>query len=358
MLSQILEPLEEDLAFQNQAIKNRFDVLKDSCEIAAYQLNFLSFIKRRLYNEQQSFALGDRLNANPIKAIISIRLEQCVENIFRFLFTIYEDTTPYIISQYFDKIIFEINGIHKEWTRNADTLETDSIEIVLPNDISFPLEVSIILYPDFPVTYYQVPENLFPIVKMHQATLASVIRAVSSYALENDLIKDGVLHCDKGLGIKIDLNEIPLSQVALHIRSTLVPIQPMNLNVHLTPEISNHNFKVTLPNFSLIPRYVEDFHIEDIKTGVLQFAAQKELVESIAAVARNPIEAIEAEISGHCTQCELSDESNDNGPKVSISPANPARRSSVYYWQQWTSDHIARFLEENKMIHARYVKGK
>lgn len=357
LFDQILEPLEEDLVIQNAAIKDKFDSLKNSVELAAYQLKFLAFMKKRLYFEQQSYGLGDKLCENPIIAMVSIRLENVIDNVYRILFSIYEETTPFIISTYFDKVILEINDVHVEWTRNADNLETDSIEFVLPRETEFPITLSVSLYPDFPVTFYQVPDSLFPIVKYHQTTHAAAIRAVAAYAVQNNLINDGKLYCDKELTFGPNISEIPLPQVGYYIRSLLVPISPVNINVHLSPENMNYNFKITLPNFSSIKSYISDFHLEEVKNCVFEYAAQKELTESLAAVARNPIEAIEAEISGHCTQCELYDESNDNGPKESISPANPARRSSVYYWQQWTSDHISRFLEENKQIHQRYTKS-
>jgi hypothetical protein len=74
----------------------------------------------------------------------------------------------------------------------------------------------------------------------------------------------------------------------------------------------------------------------------------------MAAIARNPYEAIEAEISGHATMCELSDETNEKGPTANVDEMNPARRSTPFYWQSWVADYVPRFLEENKMIHSRY----
>ena len=354
-----LEPLEKDIKIPEGKIKDEFADAKDSFELSAYALKYLHFIKTRLHNEQQSFALSEKLKIPPINALVSLRLEQFGNGGIRLYFGIYSHDCGYVISTYFDKILIDIgSSLHYEWTRNCDNLETDCLEIVLPNDITLPSPFQVTLYPDFPVTYFNVPENLFPVVKERVATLATITKSISAYASEQGLIHDDILECKGLLNFGIGINELPINQVVFQIKSMLIPLQPLNINGVLSEERLVYNYNLTLPDFSPIPKYHEDTPIPDLEKEINDFAAQKELTEILAAINRNPIEALEAEICGHSAHCELSDESNDAGPRISVSPTFPARRSSVYYWQQWTADHAARFLEENKQIHARYPSKK
>ena len=360
MNPKILEVLEEDFKINEDKEKDKYITNRDNCELYSYSLKLLHFIKQRLFNEQQSFTLCDKLKIPPLNCLLSIRLENFGNGGKRVYFGIYSHETPFIVSNYFDKIILSIGDIlHFEWTRNCDNLETDCLEIVVPQELEFPAKMSVTMYPDFPVTYYNVPETLFPIVQEKFATLSTITKAISKYASEENLIENNILRCQKLLNLGIGVSELPLNQVVLHIKSMLIPMQPLNINVILSEEKTVYNYNLTLPDFRPIPQITEDsFNIPDFDTEAINFGAQKELSELLSSINRNPIEALEAEICGHSSFCELSDESNDLGPRVSISSMNPARRSSVYYWQQWTSEHAPRFLEENKQIHARYPSKK
>ena len=359
MNSKLVEALEKDFVIQEGQSKTALTEAKDSCELSLHSLKYIDFIRQRISNEEQSFSLSDKFDLPPINALLSVRLEQFAADSQRIVVALFSREIPYLISKYFDKISISIEKEHNfEWTRNCDNLETDGIEFVLPKELELPATCTIILYPDFPVTYFNVPDCLFPVVGKKVAPFSVIIKAISAFASKNSLIGDDVLTCGHGLDLGFGVQQVPLGQVVYHVKSMLVPLQPMNVNLVITPEKPVYNYNLTLPDLSFLQKVLPTSVPEEIESDVQPFCEQGEIAEFLAAIGRNPVEALEAEICGHSAYCELSDESNDAGPKISVAPSNPARRSSVYYWQPWTSEHAARFLEENKQIHARYPSKK
>ncbi|OHT10484.1 hypothetical protein TRFO_20145 [Tritrichomonas foetus] len=326
-------------------------------QLKAAHLKLISFMRRKLRLEMNSFAHTPKLDAPPINVLISAKVEKFDEKSFRFFLTTFEGKTPNILSEYFDKLVVNIGDQHFEWTRNIEGLELDGVEFILKNP-SFPIKVSYALYPDFPVSYFIVPDDLRAITKSNYDCLAKIVKSVSHYAETQQLIEGNTLTCDNALKSAFNLETIPLNQLPMEVRSHLLPLHPIVANFVIDKDKPRHNINVKLPDFKYLPQSDSPLFSNDILAELTKFAELKENIELLSAIARNPFEAIEAEIAGHASYCELSDEANDKGPCISVDQMNPARRSTPFYWQAWTSDYAARFLEENKQIHSRYPSKK
>lgn len=343
------------LQLNNSAFQETFNECSEQAQKLAYDIKLLNFIRNRQNLEMSSFSHTQKLDAPPLNVLVSAKVDHFMDNAFRFFLTTYEPHKMNILSTYFDKIVVDIGSQHFEWTRNADSLEIDGVEFILENP-QFPLPVSYVLYPDFPVPYYVIPDDLQTITKTKFDCLAKIIKCISQYASKNQLIEDDNLICDEILRDTFNMEKIPFSDLPIVLRTHLLPMQPIKSNFSLNKERPIYNINVRLPNFSELPQNEQPLFNTEIINSLNKFAQEKESIDLLAAIERNPYEAIEAEITGHATYCELSDEANDKGPEVSVDQMNPSRRSSVFYWQPWVSDHAARFLEENKLVHNRYLK--
>jgi len=358
MTLEAISVLQEEVPIINEEIQKEYLDLKDICEKSAYGLKHLSFLYSKLNLETSSLSNLSNLILEPIKCIMYVQVQEFIENSYRLVFGIHEESTPFILSRYFDKIHVLVAGNHYSWERNVDSMNTDSIEIVLPKNIPDILEISITLFPDLPLSFYSVPDSLIDLVHCQYACFSQVFRSISQYCYERNLIRDKILNCDGYLAEFFGESEVPAESLVFHIRSKLLPIHPITINSNLNQKKRIQNFEIILPGFSKFPLIEGETISSELQYHISGFAEKREVAGLITSYANNPIETLEAEICGHSAACELYDESNDNGPTVSISDANLARRSSMYYWQPWTSEHASRFLEENKIIHSRYPSKK
>lgn len=345
------------LQLKNPNCQEEFNESSEQAQKLAYDIKLLNFMRNRQNLEMNSISHTQKLDVPPLNVLISAKAERFMDKAFRFFLTTYEPHKSNILSSYFDKIVVDVGVQHFEWTRNVDSLEIDGLEFILENP-SFPLSVSYALYPDFPVPYYIVPDDLRPITKSNIDCLAKIIKSISQYASKEQLIEEGNLICDDALRSTFSMEKIPFSNLPLVLSSHLLPLQPIKANFYLDKNRPIYNINVQLPNFSNLPQNEQPLLNSEIINSLNKFAQEKENIDLLAAIERNPFEAIEAEIAGHATYCELSDEANDNGPVVSIDQMNPSRRSTVFYWQPWVSDYAPRFLEENKMVQSRYPAKK
>ena len=343
------------LQLNDPNFQETFNECSEQAQKLAYDIKLLNFMQNRQNLEMSSFSHTQKLDAPPLNVLISAKVERFMDNAFRFFLTTYEPRKMNILSSYFDKLVVDIGSQHFEWTRNVDSLEIDGVEFILDNP-DFPLNVSYALYPDFPIPYYIIPDDLQTITNTNVDCLAKIIKCISQYASKQQLIEEDNLICDDILHSAFGMEKIPFSDLPLVLSSHLLPLQPIKSNFSLDKDRPIHNIYVKLPNFTNIPQNDQSLFNAEIINSLNKFAQEKENIDLLAAIERNPYEAIEAEIAGHATYCELSDEANDNGPQISIDQMNPPRRSSVFYWQPWVSDHAARFLEENKLVHNRYLK--
>jgi hypothetical protein len=272
----------------------------------------------------------------------------------RFFFTLYESSTPHILSNYFDKLIFDIGESRFEWVRGPDGLELDGLEYIIPNAANS-LSVSCVLYPDFAVPYFIVPDHLRHITSTSVDHFASILKKVLRYGAAENLIvgNDFLSDCLQPGGAP----SVTLERLPFLLQTLLLPLAPIRLSFVLQSDSPRFNVRLGLPDFSPI-KPAAGVWTADLNAALVKFAAEKERVDFFAAIARNPYEALEAEITGHATACELTDETSEKGPTPIIDPMNPARRSTPFYWQTWVADYIPRFLEENKLIHRRYAPKK
>ena len=345
----------EPCKLPDSAAQDEYNKLSDEIQVDASQLKMLNFMRRRIKLEMSSFAHLNKLDAPALNVLVSAKVEEFQDNVFRFFLTLFEPKTKHILSEYFDKVIVNVGNEHFEWTRNVDSLELDGLEFVLSNPV-FPITVSYVLYPDFPVMFFQIPDDLKSVTKSNYDCLSRIVRSINHYAAEHGLINDeNVLFCDEALGGSFKVEQVKLSQLPMIIQSHLLPLAPIRTNFTLDVSKPRYNIYIKLPNFANLPQPTGPIFTSEILDEVKNFAALKENVDLLCAINRNPFEAIEAEIAGHAAYCELSDEANDNGPKVSINPMNPARRSTPFYWQSWVPDYAQHFLEENKLVHDRYI---
>jgi hypothetical protein len=266
----------------------------------------------------------------------------------------FDPSAAFILSNYFDKALFDVGATHFEWSRNPSNLETDGLEFIITQpEESIP--VTCVLYPDFPIPYFIVPDHLRHITGTSVDYFARVLRLIIAYASANSLFLDNDIVFDTPLAAAFGTPMTTVEQLPVLLQSILSPLAPISLSFVLKPTAPIYNVNVLLPDFSKIPASPVSVN-PDLNGVFLKFAKEKEAVDLMAAIARNPYEAIEAEITGHATLCELEDETGEKGPTVNLDPMNPARRSTPFYWQPWVADYVPRFLEENKMIHTRYVQ--
>jgi hypothetical protein len=335
-------------------LQAEYSHLSDECQFLGHSLNLLLFIRNRLRIHLASFQQSDQLDIAPLNVLVSAKLVPFLNGSARFFFTLYESSTPSLLSTYFDKMLCDIGDSHFEWQRGPDNLALDGIEYVV-RDVTGPVQVSCVLYPDFPVPYFVVPDQLRAITGTNVDHFAAILKKVLRHAaFEKQIVGDEFLAdwLQPGGEASVKLERLPFL-----LQSMLLPVAPINLSFVLKPDGSRFNVQLALPDFSQIhpsvPVAPTDF------TAVLtKFASEKERVDFLAAIARNPYEALEAEIAGHATMCELTDETSEKGPTLVIDAMNPARRSTPFYWQPWVADYIPRFLEENRMIHRRYPSKK
>ena len=350
-LSSIARPCD----ISDPVIQKEYEGYSEQCEKCGYSIKLLQFIKERLLNEKNSFENIKKLSADPLSVLISAKVEPFINNSIRFLFVMYNEKYPYVLSNYFDKMIIEIGNERINWNRTPDSLEIDCVEYIIKTQ-SLPLNVTCVLYPNFPLNYYSVSDGLQPIVGKSCECFAKIIESISNYISSNGLIENNIVKCDEVLRNAFNTDTIHLNQLPFIVRYNILPIQPLKLTFTFDQEHSKFNFNINLPNLMDLPQTVQLVMNQELIEAMDNVIKQKEYVNLLAAVERNPFEAIEAVITRCSTFCELSDESNDNGPKVSIDQMNPARRSTPFYWQSWVSEYAPKFLEENKQVHERYLK--
>lgn len=341
---------------QDEKIQKDYHDLSDKCQLAGHSVNLLQFMSNRIRAKQASFTHIEALNVDPIKAILSAKVTPYVCGSMRFFLTLYEESVSNLLSMFFDKVVVDAGSNHFEWTRGTDSLECDGLEYVIRNPES-PLLVSIALYPDFPVPFFIVPDHLRQITGKDVDFFAHIMQTITRYAAEKSLIIANDIVCDEVLQAAFNCPSIPMSQLPHVLNSILLPVQPIFLDFVLTQESPVKSVLISLPNLSRLP-LAAPVENPDIARAASSFAREWERVELYAALARNPYEALEAEIAGHATMCELTDETSGTAPTQSIDPMNPARRSTPFYWKAWVSDHASRFLEENKIVQGKYTEEK
>lgn len=337
------------------APQSEYDKLVEQCHRRGDSIRLLQFVWERLMNEKSAFDNIRRLDAPPLSALISASLEPCGDGAARFCLATFCEHCPYVLSAYFDRVLADIGGERVEWHRAPDALEVDCIEFVLPQRV-LPLQAACVLYPNFPLSYYALGDGLRAIVGRDCECFAKIMTAVSDYASAHGLIDGSALRCDDTLRTAFGVDEMHLNQLPFYVRSSVLPLQPLRLSFTFDEEHMRFNFSVALPDLTQLPQTFRAVAGPELSAAIDAALEQREYVELLAAVERNPLEAIEAVIARCATFCELSDESNDNGPKVSVDPLNPARRATPYYWQSWVSEYAPKFLEENKQVHERYAK--
>jgi hypothetical protein len=340
----------------DSSMQAEYEHLSDECQQMGHSLNLLHFMRNRLRIQPASFQLSEEFQIPTINVMISAKTVPYLNGSLRFFFTLFEPSTPHILSTYFDKVLFDVGKNHFEWLRNPTNTETDGIEYVIRSP-ECPLKVSCVLYPDFPVRYFVVPDHLRQVTRTSIDHFAHILKSVVRYALNKGLFAGNVIICDDVLHTGLDAATVALDQLPIALNSLLLPLAPTALSFVLLPDSPIHNVRIALPDFSAI-RPAAAVATSDLNSVLAKFAREKEAVDFLAAIARNPYEAIEAEITGHTNTSELTDETSPEGPTVVTDPMNPARRSTPFYWQPWVADYIPRFLEENKIVHGRYVPKK
>jgi hypothetical protein len=343
----------QPFALADAQLRSEYEHLSDECQALGHALALLRFMEARRRIHAASFAQSDRLAAAPpLRALVSAKTAPFVGGAARFFFSVYAPSAPHALADYFDKAVFDIGGRHFEWARGPDSLDADGIEFVVA-DPECPLSVSCVLYPDFAVPYFVVPEHLREITGTQSDFFAAILKKVTRYASARGLIAgDDFLFDFMQSGAAVTIKQVPFL-----LQSLLLPIAPIPLNFTLNPDAPRFNVRLTLPDFSMIQPTVA-VGTPDTNAVLARFAAEKEGVDFLAAIARNPYEAIEAEIAGHAVMCELADETSENGPTPVVDPMHPARRSTPFYWQPWVEGYVRRFLEENKLVHKRYPSKK
>ena len=341
---------------QDAGIQSEYQDLSDKCQIAGHSLNVLHFMNARIRAYHASFTYINELDIDPIKAILSAKVTDFIGNSVRFFLTLFEESVANLFSMYFDKVVVDAGASHFEWTRGPDSLECDGLEYVI-SEPQWPLPVSIALYPDFPVPFYMVPDHLQQITGKRVDFFAHVMHCVTRYAIDKSLLVANDIVCDELLQSAFGCPSIPMPQLPHVLNSVLAPVQPVFLDFVLTREAPVKSVHIALPDMSRLP-LGPPLDNADVARMLARFARQWERVELYAAFARNPYEAMEAEIAGHATMCELTDETSGTAPTQSIDAMNPARRSTPFYWKAWVSEHAPRFLEENKAVQGRYVEEK
>lgn len=349
LYSLITTPIQID----NQQCQVEFEQVSQEAHRICHDLKFLKFLKKRQKLETSVYSHTDKLEtAEPVDALISVKIEQFMENHWRFFLSTYESRTPFILSNYFDKAVIDVGSQHFEWTRNVDSLETDGLEFVLDNPPN-PLSVSCTIYPDFPLPYYSIPDEIASITERNIDCIPRLIKAINHYAALNQLIENGTFKCDAPLQSALGFDSFPIGQLPTILKSRLLPLAPIRINCFLETSKPRFNVKVKLPNFASFPQFEQTFFSSESSSTLSKLAQEYEKVSLMAAIHRNPFEAIEAEVAGHATHCEIS-ESNSANPQESIDPIYAARRSTQFYWQPWVPEYAPRFLEENKQVHNRY----
>lgn len=344
------------ISIKDSQVQRDYQAKSDECQEYAHAIKMIKFMKHKIQLESQSFTSTKNIKIPLFDAIISTKIEPYINGSGRFLFSIYSQKVPFVLSTYYDKIIFDINDVHFEWQRDPINLEIDSLEYIIPV-LTYPLNVSFVVYPDTPLQFFIVPDDLREITETNYDFFAHIVHKVTNYAAINELFQEnGDIECDSTFKAAFNQDKIPMKLLPFYVKSVLLPVQPLKSSFVLEMEHPRYNLSIKLPDCSFIPQTSNSEENKTISKLLNEFAEQRENVELLAAIARNPYEAIEAEICGHATHCELSDESNDNGPKVSVDSFNAAKRSTAFYWQPWVQEHASKFLEENRQIHARYTK--
>ncbi|KAH0785095.1 SWI/SNF and RSC complex subunit Ssr3 [Histomonas meleagridis] len=347
--------LSKPCSIDDEKAKSEVHSLSEECQKQGYYISLLQFLKDRFSLEKNSFNNIKKLDKEPLSVLVSSKVEPFVGNSFRFFITMFHQKCSNILSSYFDKISIDLGLDHFEWNRSPECLEIDGLEYII-NSPSFPLTYTCVLYPSFPLTYYSVSDELKPVVGFSAESFAKIVLTVSDYIASHSLIDDGIIHCDDCLRNAFQADEISLGQLPNLVRQNLLPLQPVRLTFNFSQQNPRHNVFLTLPDLIDLATPIQPLLNPELNTSLAKALTQMEYIELLSAVARNPFEAIEAEIAGHATLCELSDENNSKGPSASVEELNAARRSTPFYWQSWVADHAPKYLEENKLIHERYLK--
>lgn len=341
----------------NDVVRDEFRHISEDCQKRGHALKLLQFMQTRIRCQTASFSHVSELLVPPLTAIISMKVQPYVNNSLRVFFTIFEETSVNLLSHYFDKVVIDIGTAHFEWSRSPDTLDLDGLEYIISEPQESPLPVAVALYPDFPVPYYIVPDHLREVTGTSIDFVGHILKSIIDHAINKSLFVGDDLICDEPLELTFGEKSVPINDIPHILSAHLTPVQPIFLNFNLAKESPRFNVQVTLPNFSrlIIPPPVSN---SELSVLLNKFGREWERVELYAAFGRNPFEALEAEIAGHASMCELTDETNGTAPTESLDPMNPARRATPFYWQSWVTEHIPRFLEENKMIQNRYEESR
>lgn len=337
----------------NCQTKKNFISVSNNIQVFLHYLNMIQFLSNKLENEIKSFTLIDELNVPPLSATLSIKLEQYFEDSYRFILTIAEPHSSYVLSNFFDRIDFTFGSKHKIWSRCPDSLEIDSIEYII-RKAEFPIKLSISACPDPPLQFYVVPDHLCEITGCQIDFFAHILRSISVYISQKHLLSGEDISFDELLRSALCCDHAKMSEIPLVVHSVLQPIPPIFIDCYLSPSKSLLSYKIQIPDLSKLPPPTELHISEEIVEKLKSVNEKKEAIELLCALERNPIEAIEAEIAGHSTMYEMADEKSTEEPKAISDPSNPFLRSTVFYWQSWVSDHLQRYLEENQMVWQRY----
>ena len=339
---------------------SEFDKLKKKYKVSVLRLYYLNYLFKKSHIECDT--LSNIVDVkSPVTAHISCKVEKFGDgNGLRFFLTCYSDDVKYIISNYFDKIVISMAGKSYTWIRNIDSLEVDSLEVVLDPETLFPIRTDIFFYFDLPVKVYEVPLALQDITETHFDTFSNILKSISRYAHENNLVDKGILYTDEKLRSFLNIQQINIEDVSVYLQSVLVKIRPINMNFNFTPEVMIMNADLLIPNYNDLNIAKDDalFNNAGLTKQIKEFLEVKDRNKILTCLSINPIEALEVEIANHAQEVELYDESNHNGPTIDRHPVNISRRCSTFYWQPWSSWNAQKYLDENTRIYERYEKER
>ena len=338
----------------NPQLASKYNTAKREITAMQNSLKLTSFLLLRTRLEEKAPFFSEEIRATKSFIRMTLKVEWIAGTKYRVLLGGYSDK-PHLkyLSYCFDRIIITINGVTYRWDRNFYNLESSGIEVVV--DVKeFPLEVSFCLFIDPLVPYYIVPQKLEQIVQEKFANLPTLHNKIANYCKTNNLYFEDLISCDFVLEDVFKVRNIPKDQLINYLHSVLIPVHPIQHTVYLT-KAKELSFEIEFPNIEHLFNSVA--HEEEINLFGEYNSAMEE-ANMFAAIEQNPVEAIEAEIANHSLKFDLLDDGHTEKTELIDAPFTPAKRSTVFFSQPWVNRQSARFLDENRRIHERYVTQK
>ena len=333
--------------FECPQLEERFLEEGEKCRLLREQLLYLMYHGQRYLNQGNEAVQAVHNQLEAFDALISVSVEDFIMDKQRILFTIFNESVPYLITTYFSEIHFRIDGANYEWYRSIDSKPTDSIEILVDWSSNL-IRMEIACFIDCPIQMFVVPESLQEIVGRQHDTLFHVLYMVNKYINEHGLIKEDILNCDDYLRQAFGTENIPVEQLRNYVASSLIPPPPLRLNFVLNQEKPRINYKIKLPSFGMIVQSFKRNLPSDVSEMMESLLEAKERADITAAVARNPVEAIQAEMACHVTDIDVTDDTSPEGLTISTEPVNAGKRSSLMFWQVWVNSHAQRLSKRTR----------